>query len=191
MDTGVLKPMGAVGGIGGLALGIFLLLFRRVKLPRGTRQHLSLYMWLVWSIAVLGIVCYAIAATRESVKPKPDVPPSWRQDAALLRDGIIAGDSAATIDSRLLISVDANAARYRALTLNDALYLQRMRDDIVATLTSLPRFTDPKEHGRDAELPDALRERMVQFRIEVLQRAGREQSPNHALERTGRASRSS
>jgi hypothetical protein len=56
----VLRMVGQIAGLGGLALGIFLLLFRQIRLPSATRRHLTLFMWLVWSIAALGLICYTI-----------------------------------------------------------------------------------------------------------------------------------
>ena len=54
----ILTTVGKIAGIGGLSLGVFLLLFKRIHLPRGTRNHLTLYMWLVWSICIIGLVAY-------------------------------------------------------------------------------------------------------------------------------------
>ncbi len=57
-----LKVIGQVAGVGGLGLGVFLLLYRRIRLPTGTRRHLTLFMWLVWSVAVAGMVCYVVVS---------------------------------------------------------------------------------------------------------------------------------
>jgi hypothetical protein len=63
MDAGLLKTLGEVSGIGGLALGIFFLLFREVIqksiFPTLKRDDgyklLQLISILIWSVAVVGI----------------------------------------------------------------------------------------------------------------------------------------
>lgn len=63
MEAELLKTVGQVAGIGGIALGVFLLLFRdiiRKKIfpplpPRQSFQLLVLISVLVWSIALAGI----------------------------------------------------------------------------------------------------------------------------------------
>ena len=52
--------MGQVAGLGGLSLGVFLLLFRTIKLPTATRRHVTLFMWLLWSFCILGVIAYLI-----------------------------------------------------------------------------------------------------------------------------------
>lgn len=63
MDSEVLKVVGQVAGIGGVALGVFLLLFRdiiRLKIfpelpPAEAYRLLRLITIAVWSVAVIGI----------------------------------------------------------------------------------------------------------------------------------------
>ena len=59
MDAGILKTLGQIAGIGGLALGVALLLFhgliRKVVFPKLTRADFRLLIILVWTIGVLGI----------------------------------------------------------------------------------------------------------------------------------------
>jgi hypothetical protein len=64
MDADVLKIVGQVAGIGGLALGVFLLLFRDIirknifpKLPPADRL-LRLITVAVWSVAIVGIAAW-------------------------------------------------------------------------------------------------------------------------------------
>ena len=67
MDADVLKIVGEVAGIGGLALGVFLILFRDIirknifpKLPpEEAYRLLRLITGAVWSIAVIGIGAWA------------------------------------------------------------------------------------------------------------------------------------
>lgn len=56
----IVKSFGQVAGIGGVALGVFLLLFRQLDLPAATRRHITLFMWLVWSVAIVGVASYTI-----------------------------------------------------------------------------------------------------------------------------------
>jgi hypothetical protein len=66
MDMSILKVMGQLAGIGGLALGVFLLLLRdiiRKKIFPGLDQPSSYHLlwWITsaaWSIAVIGIVAW-------------------------------------------------------------------------------------------------------------------------------------
>ncbi|WP_192253571.1 hypothetical protein [Mesorhizobium silamurunense] len=66
MDAAVLKAVGQVAGIGGLALGVFLLLFREIirkkifpKLPPAEAYRLlRLIVIAVWSVAVVGIAAW-------------------------------------------------------------------------------------------------------------------------------------
>jgi hypothetical protein len=66
MDADVLKIVGQVAGIGGLALGVFLLLFRDIirknifpKLPPAEAYRLlRLITVAVWSVAIVGIAAW-------------------------------------------------------------------------------------------------------------------------------------
>jgi hypothetical protein len=66
MDAGLLKAVGQVAGIGGLALGVFLLLFREIirkkifpKLPPVEAYRLlRLITVAVWSVALAGIAAW-------------------------------------------------------------------------------------------------------------------------------------
>jgi hypothetical protein len=83
MET--LKAMGAVAGIGGLALGVVLILFRDVirqilvKFPGISRQHayqlIRLFLILVWSIGVIGIGAWVTLELQpKSIPPTPPAP---------------------------------------------------------------------------------------------------------------------
>ena len=66
MDAAVLKAVGQVAGIGGLALGVFLLLFREIvrkKIfpmlpPADAYRLLRLITGAVWSVALAGIAAW-------------------------------------------------------------------------------------------------------------------------------------
>lgn len=66
MDAGILKTVGQVAGIGGIALGVFLLLFPNIirknifpKLPSAEAcRLLRLTTEAIWSIAIVGIVAW-------------------------------------------------------------------------------------------------------------------------------------
>ena len=70
MDAELLKVVGQVAGIGGLALGVFLLLFREVirkKIfpmlpPAEAYRLLRLIIVAVWSVAVVGIAAWFFSA---------------------------------------------------------------------------------------------------------------------------------
>ena len=69
MNADILKVVGQVAGIGGLALGVFLLLFREIirknifpKLPAVEAYRLlRLITIAVWSVAIVGIVAWVYA----------------------------------------------------------------------------------------------------------------------------------
>lgn len=69
MDAEILKVVGQVAGIGGLALGVLLLVFREIirkkifpKLPPDHAYRLlRLITVAVWSVAIVGIVAWVYA----------------------------------------------------------------------------------------------------------------------------------
>src|SRR3954451_3467297 len=74
MELQVLKTVGQVAGIGGLALGVFLLLFRDIirknifpKLPAAEAYRLlRLITGAVWSVTVVGILAWVYVETRST-----------------------------------------------------------------------------------------------------------------------------
>lgn len=86
MDLAFLKTAGAVAGIGGLALGVFLILFRdflrRALFPQLSKMHafrlLRLFLILVWSVAVAGIAAWMVLELRPPpvpiAVPAPPIP---------------------------------------------------------------------------------------------------------------------
>ncbi len=72
MDAEVLKTVGQVAGIGGLALGVFLLLFREIIrksiFPTLTKAHayrlLTLSAVLIWSVALAGLGAWVWVETK-------------------------------------------------------------------------------------------------------------------------------
>lgn len=92
MDAQILRIVGQVAGIGGLALGVLLLVFREVirlkVFPQLARAHaykiIRLILLLVWSVALAGIGAWVWVETSRSRQPqvgeKPREPsaPSYR-----------------------------------------------------------------------------------------------------------------
>jgi hypothetical protein len=83
----ILSIAGKVAGIGGLALGVFLVLFleliRKELIPQVNKDEASkiiiLFMILVWSIAVIGIIVWRYSLptsqpTRETIAPAATTP---------------------------------------------------------------------------------------------------------------------
>lgn len=103
MDAQILKVVGRVAGIGGLALGVFLLLFKdllkKIVAPKMTPEHwfkvVIIFMVLVWSIAVLGIGPWVLAGRENTVaaKHKPTDP------FTLYTLGLATGSSNYIVDS--------------------------------------------------------------------------------------------
>jgi hypothetical protein len=79
MDTELLKTVGQIAGIGGVALGVFLLLFRELirkailpRLPaREASRFLTLIAVLVWSVALAGIGAWVWTETHEPSSRTP------------------------------------------------------------------------------------------------------------------------
>jgi len=67
MEIELLENLGQIAGIGGIALGVFLLLFKqlleKIDVPGLTKAHwfkvIITFMILVWSIAIIGIGAWA------------------------------------------------------------------------------------------------------------------------------------
>jgi hypothetical protein len=80
MEAEVLKTVGQIAGIGGLALGVFLLLFRDIirknifpKLPPPEAYRLlRLITVAVWSIAVVGIGAWVLVSHASGLTVKAD-----------------------------------------------------------------------------------------------------------------------
>src|ERR1039457_4853277 len=93
MTANVLRIVGQIAGIGGIALGIFLLLFREVIrktiFPMLTRDQayrlLRMVLIFVWSIAVLGIAAWNYVGTR----PDPKLVPGRLEVTSLIVDDIV------------------------------------------------------------------------------------------------------
>lgn len=88
MDTQILKVVGQVAGIGGIAIGMFLLVFREAireairknivsKLTEErSYQLMRLTLVLVWSVALAGIIAYAYVT----------IPPKHTEDVFLNKE---------------------------------------------------------------------------------------------------------
>ena len=69
-DENVLRIVGSIAGIGGLALGVFLLIFRnliqKIEFPRLTREQgfklMRLFSFFTWTVAIIGMALWAYAA---------------------------------------------------------------------------------------------------------------------------------
>ena len=70
METETLKVLGQVAGIGGIALGVFMVLFRDLIrgvfqniFPQLTKQQateiIKMAMFFIWSLALVGILAWA------------------------------------------------------------------------------------------------------------------------------------
>lgn len=90
MIPDILKTAGQIAGIGGLALGVFLILFREVIrkniFPNLTKGHayklLRMIIILVFSVAVVGILAWVYVETRE---------PSNHDKTTLLAEFVLDG----------------------------------------------------------------------------------------------------
>lgn len=77
METKLLSTLAQIAGIGGIALGVFLLIFRDVIrkriFPTLTRQQayrlLVLALVLSWSVAIAGIVAWLVVSANGGAKP--------------------------------------------------------------------------------------------------------------------------
>jgi hypothetical protein len=82
MPTELLRDLGAVAGIGGIAIGIFFLLGRQViarnLFPRLTQKHafllLSTIIWFAFLLGIAGIVAYVFVSSKTQPSPAPETP---------------------------------------------------------------------------------------------------------------------
>lgn len=81
MDIEFFKVFGQIAGIGGISLGVFLILFREVikkKIFPYLKKDdaftlLKTLIFLVWSIAILGIMAWVYIVTREKPSPQTSI----------------------------------------------------------------------------------------------------------------------
>ena len=84
MEAGILKTVGQIAGIGGIAIGTFLLLFRDVIrkniFPTLSKDHayrlLRLILILVWSVALVGIGAWVYTSTVAKGSTSSYTPPN-------------------------------------------------------------------------------------------------------------------
>lgn len=75
LNTELLKTLGQIAGIGGIALGTFLILFREVIrkkiFPQLTKQQgyriILVFLFLTWSVAIAGVIAWVM--TKDDHKP--------------------------------------------------------------------------------------------------------------------------
>jgi hypothetical protein len=97
METEVLKVVGQVAGIGGLALGVFLLLFREIIRrnifpmlpPAEAYRLLRLITGAVWSVAVLGIAAWVYT----TVNPNEGHASVKANDCSIASEGSATGNT--------------------------------------------------------------------------------------------------
>jgi len=84
MDLAILKDIGQVAGIGGIALGVVLLVFRDIirknifpRLPpKEAYRLLRLIVGAVWSVAIVGIAAWVYGSTAPSMSASTKAPNS-------------------------------------------------------------------------------------------------------------------
>lgn len=90
MNQEILKTVGQIAGLGGIALGVLLILFREVIrkniFPNVTKSHayklLRLIIVLAWSVAIVGIVAWVYVATKpQTVTPSISLPAESKSNA--------------------------------------------------------------------------------------------------------------
>lgn len=95
MDFETLKGFGQIAGIGGLSLGVFFLLFRDVirknvfsKMSQANSYRLMRQLlFLVWSIAILGIGVWAVLQLRSPQSEENSVPVNGSSTVIQTGDG--------------------------------------------------------------------------------------------------------
>jgi hypothetical protein len=79
MDSNLMQALAKVAGIGGIALGVLLLLFRdiirKAIFPTFTKEHgyktIRLMLWLIWSIAFVGILAWLYDTGKQTTSSQP------------------------------------------------------------------------------------------------------------------------
>lgn len=148
MDTEILKIVGQVAGIGGVALGVFLLLFRDVirknifpnlSKVQGYRL-LMLIIILVWTIALAGIGAWAYVKTLESRSGNKDQPKEYQ-----LSGIVIDGEGRGLAD--VVVSLVGRPERDQTTTSGSFfLKLRAEEGDTVRLQTSKEGFTSWNEN---------------------------------------------
>lgn len=90
MGEPLLKTLGGIAGIGGLALGVFFLLFRdllkKIAAPDMTKQQwfkvTVIFMVLVWTVALAGILAWFLTTRSSNQALRPAPPPAYNNFVA-------------------------------------------------------------------------------------------------------------
>ncbi len=96
-EVSILKTVGQVAGIGGLALGVLLLLFRdfirKAIFPTLAQAQayrlLRLFLLLVWAIALVGVAAWVWVETRPKLPPTAWVPDGCKPSMVTLESGFV------------------------------------------------------------------------------------------------------
>jgi hypothetical protein len=117
----LLKVVGLTAGIGGLALGVFLILFKRISLPKGTSRHLTLFMWLVWSVCIVGMIIFFIVQFLDKRNERERLGTASTSQAPSFKIELICGEPPPADESelaRLFEFAESKEGRFAQVNMN-------------------------------------------------------------------------
>ena len=159
MEPHLLKELGQIAGIGGIAVGTFLLLFRDVirkkifpRLTQGQAFRVILvFMILTWSVALAGVAAWWVSSSKATAPPPEGklltvAASIWKIDldakGALVASREFAGSAGENISSATLAEMSNWIASQFGLAEGKAVEEIRVKVQIPADLNSgPPRFT--------------------------------------------------
>jgi hypothetical protein len=183
MDTDLLKTVGQIAGIGGLAIGMIVLLFRRIigKLASSklsSKQAYRLFIVIVvcsWSVALLGIGAWAFVEVSLRVSGQPEDNHDsggngrrWRKTEMLLKD-LKAYEHAREQGPPFFVNKHGFLTRLRSLDFPNTPDVVQARDLAIRVIGDTPTTdtgiqTDMKI---TSEIMDALDELFYAIRLEA------------------------
>jgi len=154
MDANILKTVGQIAGIGGLAIGMIVIVFRRVisklvgeKLSK--KQTYNVLMTIVicsWSIAVLGIGAWffvTISQAQGSAEvlvgdTRPDgIVKKWQKTRMIMKD-LSVYVSAKERGPKAFVSKNGFLAKLRVLDFPDDPNIFKTRNELISMLKDAP-----------------------------------------------------
>lgn len=184
MEASVLKIVGQVAGIGGLALGVLLLLFRQViaknifasLTKEQSYRLLRLILTFVWSIAALGIVAWLISGRLGSTIAIEDQ--TWKRNYSYVASRefpqikAFGRIDAPPSEQKQGDFKDDFLADIKALVLTDEPELEAKRDSLVALVEGAPSIDErnPGIFVVDEEIQALYRQFKIQLRAAAVKR---------------------
>lgn len=184
MDAEILKTVGQIAGIGGLAIGMIVIIFRRLidklvgdKLTK--KQTYNVLMTIVacsWSIAVLGIAAWAFVTISETSSESlagdtvPDgIVEKWQKTRMIMKD-LSVYVSAKKRGPKTFVSKNGFLSKLQALDFPDDPDVLKTRDGLVSMLKDAPTVETGMQQDMviTKDMIDAFDKLFYQIRLEAI-----------------------